>query len=43
MGNVALRTGQQITWDNSSSKFNNREANELIMPAYHNGWKLPKV
>ncbi len=43
MGNVALRTGQQIAWDNSSSKFNNREANELIMPAYHNGWKLPKL
>lgn len=42
MGNIAFKTGTKIYWDNSASKFtDNMQANKLIVPEYHNGWKLP--
>jgi hypothetical protein len=43
MGNVALRTGRQIAWDDTAKKFDDKQANELLTASYHNGWKLPKV
>jgi predicted dehydrogenase len=43
MGNVALRTGQQVAWNNAANKFENKQANELLTAAYHNGWNLPKL
>lgn len=43
MGNVAQRTGEKIFWNPSANKFANSKADRLVLPAYHNGWKLPKV
>ena len=44
MGNIAYRTGTKVFWDAEKGNFkNNAEANKLILPAYHNGWELPKV
>jgi len=43
MGNIAQRTGEKIFWDASLNKFTSRKADELVKPAYHNGWKLPKM
>lgn len=42
MGNIAFKTGTKIHWDNKASEFtDNMQANKLIVPEYHNGWKLP--
>ncbi len=44
MGNVAFKTGRKVYWDNDKKLFrDDAEANALIQPEYHNGWKLPKV
>jgi predicted dehydrogenase len=41
LGNVALRTGKKIYWDaRSMTATNAPEAEQLIHPAYHNGWTL---
>jgi predicted dehydrogenase len=42
-GNVALRAGEKIYWDEAKNKFNVEKANQLVKPLYHNGWKLPIV
>ena len=42
MGNIAYRTGDRVYWDAAKNKFTSSEANNLIKPTYHNGWKLPK-
>jgi predicted dehydrogenase len=44
MGNVALRAGQTLhtKLSNNEARFLEKEANKLIMPEYHNGWKMPK-
>ncbi|MCH5714919.1 hypothetical protein [Niabella hibiscisoli] len=42
-GNVALRVGEKIYWDEAKNKFNIEKANQLVKPVYHNGWKLPIV
>ncbi|WP_245957779.1 Gfo/Idh/MocA family oxidoreductase [Niabella yanshanensis] len=42
-GNVALRAGEKIYWDEAKSKFNVEKATRLVKPVYHNGWKLPIV
>ncbi|GAB3011749.1 Gfo/Idh/MocA family oxidoreductase [Niabella terrae] len=42
-GNIAVRTGEKIYWDDAKNKFDNREASRLVKPDYHNGWKLPQV
>lgn len=42
-GNVALRAGEKIYWDEIKNKFNIEKANQLVRPVYHNGWKLPIV
>ena len=43
MGNIAYRTGEKIYWDQASQRFSNAKANDLITPAYQNGWKLPVI
>ncbi len=42
MGNIAFKTGKKIYWDEKANRFtDNADANKLIIPEYHNGWKLP--
>lgn len=44
MGNIAYRTGSKVFWDKKHKQFlNNKEADKMITPAYHNGWGLPVV
>jgi predicted dehydrogenase len=44
MGNVAYKTGRKVYWDEAKGSFkNDREANSLIKPDYHNNWKLPRI
>lgn len=43
MGNISLRSGDKIYWDAAKGKFNNKTANTLIKPTYHNGFVFPKV
>jgi predicted dehydrogenase len=41
LGNVALRTGQKLTWDGPNMKATNcPEADKYICPEYHNDWTL---
>jgi predicted dehydrogenase len=42
MGNIAFRTGEKISWDNTKQQFSTAAANSFIVPEYHNGWMLPK-
>jgi hypothetical protein len=43
MGNIAYKTGKKLTWDKSKQLFTDASANQLITPAYHNQYKLPKL
>jgi predicted dehydrogenase len=44
MGNIAFKTGRKIYWNQQKGAFeNDSEANKLLVPNYHNGWKLPKL
>ncbi len=43
MGNIAYLTGEKLMWDENKKQFSNRNANKLITPGYHNGYKLPQV
>jgi predicted dehydrogenase len=43
MGNIAYKTGKKLTWDKSKQLFTDASANQLIIPAYHNQYKLPKL
>jgi len=43
MGNIAYKAGNRIYWDNTKKVFNDSNANGLISPTYHNGWKLPSM
>jgi predicted dehydrogenase len=42
MGNIAFRTGEKVSWDDTKQSFQTSTANKLITPEYHNGWTLPK-
>ncbi len=42
MGNVAYRTGEKVSWDDTKQQFRTETANKLITPVYNNGYKLPK-
>ena len=41
MGNIAYRTGERVYWDATKNKFTSKAANKLMVPTYHNGYKLP--
>ena len=44
MGNIALRTGQKVYWDEAKGIFtNNGKANELAKHNYRGDWKLPAL
>jgi len=44
LGNIALKTGRKMYWDNANNKFvNDKEANNHITPIYNNSWKIPRV
>ncbi len=44
LGNIALRTGRKVYWDDAKNTFvNDKEANAFIKPTYREPWKLPKV
>src|SRR6185436_9657667 len=39
MGNIAYKVGRRVYWDAAAGAFkDDREANALITPEYHNGW-----
>jgi len=41
LGNVALRTGKKLDWDEQNMKATNApEADQYIRPEYHNNWTL---
>jgi hypothetical protein len=42
MGNIAFRTGEKVSWDDTKQSFQTSTASKLIVPEYHNGWTLPK-
>ncbi len=42
-GNIAVRTGEKIYWNEAKNKFNVKAATQLVKPDYHNGWKLPQI
>ncbi len=42
MGNIAYRTGEKVSWDDSKQLFRTDSCNKLITPDYNNGYKLPK-
>jgi predicted dehydrogenase len=42
MGNIALRTGTALQWDEGARNFgSNSAANALIRPVYRSPWKMP--
>lgn len=41
LGNIAARTGEQLTYDDVHHTFHNREADKLITPTYRKPWKFP--
>jgi predicted dehydrogenase len=43
MGNISYRTGQIVHWDNSKSKFEEKEANKFLEAQYHNNYAIPKI
>jgi predicted dehydrogenase len=44
MGNIAYKVGRKIYWNADAGAFeNDDEANALLSPEYHGGWRLPKV
>lgn len=44
MANIALRTGaQRLAWLPDKQRFDNKDANRMIMPEYRKPWSLPKV
>ena len=44
LGNIALKTGQKVYWDEQSGTFkDNEQANALLKASYHGQWKLPAV
>ena len=41
MGNIAIRTNQELLWDGDNLCFtNSEEVNKLINPPYRDGWSL---
>ncbi len=42
MGNIAYRTGEKVSWDDSKQLLRSESCNKLITPVYNNGYKLPK-
>ena len=44
MGSISYRTGRKLTWEGdwrTGSFVGDEEANAMLTPTYHNGWRLP--
>lgn len=41
MGNIAYKTGLKLHWDTDDQRFKEKAGNKLIMPHYHNGYRVP--
>lgn len=42
LANLSCRTGKPLTWDNTTGRFGQEEANALIKPFYNEPWSLPE-
>jgi predicted dehydrogenase len=43
LGNIAAKTGEALVYDDTTKKFNVRQADKYRKPAYRNPWKFPEV
>lgn len=44
MGNIAFKSGQKLSWNNTSHQFTSQQINDkYLLAPYHNGYQLPKV
>ncbi len=44
LGNIAMRTGRKLYWNNAANRFvNDKAADQYIRPVYHGDWVLPTV
>lgn len=44
MGNIAFKSGQKLSWNNTSHQFTSQQVNDkYLLAPYHNGYQLPKV
>lgn len=44
MGNIAFRSGEKLTWDDSKHLFTSKQINDqYLLAPYHNGYSLPKI
>jgi predicted dehydrogenase len=43
LGNISVRTGQVLTYDDTNKTFNNASADSLLRPAYRSPWKFPAL
>jgi predicted dehydrogenase len=44
MGNIALRSGQRLSWDRTAGRFTDAGINDkYLLKEYHNGYKLPVI
>lgn len=41
LGNIALRVGNRLQWDDASGSFKGGQGNQLLSPNYRAPWKLP--
>jgi len=41
MGNIAYRAGKRIHWNNTTRRFAEEDANQLIKVSYRDKWRLP--
>ncbi len=42
MGNISYKTGDKVSWNTSTLKFNEEKANVLMSAKYNNGYQVPK-
>jgi len=44
MGNIAFKSGEKLSWDNTKHQFTDQNINDkYLLASYHNGYALPKV
>jgi predicted dehydrogenase len=43
LGNIAAKVGEALVYDDNAKKFNVREADKYMTPAYRSPWKFPQV
>jgi predicted dehydrogenase len=43
LGNISVRTGQALVYDDTNKTFNNKNADSLLRPDYRSPWKFPSL